>query len=134
MNGSKRTLSVVQHEFASMVACGVSMPLEVAVADQPTKAMTLREAVEIDRRLTYTNGELSCSDDTGLSDLEYEVRDRARAIVDAAVEAHEARLALEAFPGDPADTGFDWHTEPLWEASKNADDKLRALERGEETP
>lgn len=61
------------------------------MADQPNQAMTLREAVEIDRRLTYTAGELSCSDDTGLSDLEYELRDRARAIVDAAVEAHEAR-------------------------------------------
>ncbi len=101
------------------------------MADQP-KAMTLREAVEIVDvgRFDYCHPRGPDWD----SDESRGARwDRARAIVDAAVQAHEARLALEAFPGDPADTGFDWHTEPLWEASKNADDKLRALERGEET-
>lgn len=93
------------------------------MADQP-KAMTLREAVRIDR---LAKGEWKSKMPFTLDQWL-----RARAIVDAAVQAHEARLALEAFPGDPADTGFDWHTEPLWEASKNADDKLRALERGED--
>lgn len=56
----------------------------------------------------------------------------AMKIMDALVASHNARRALESLPFDPADTGFDWHTEPLWEASKNADDKLRTLEAGED--
>jgi hypothetical protein len=91
------------------------------VADQP-KAMTLREAVEIERRGPPNLGDYGGSPDSFLifsadADRWY----RARAIVDAAVEAHEKRI-------DFAERHIIGAARPCGDAFR----KLRAIERGEE--
>jgi hypothetical protein len=105
------------------------------VADQPTKAMTLREAVEIVAlgRLKY--GEKVYWDapkyTTPSGRKEAEARgfadwDRARAIVDAAVlfvEANERECSNECRSDDFM----------LGQDEERARKKLRALERGEDT-
>ena len=85
--------------------------------------MTLREAVEIDRK---------CSEDSGMGvRIGRENMDewhRARAIVDAAVEAHEARTAYEFGEiSDPRDAFALQHNRDA------TFKKLRALERGLES-
>jgi len=90
------------------------------VADQPTKAMTLREAVEI-----VAQGDFNyCTD--GNTDIWSPIKARryrsARAIVNAAVEAHEADCENDDNPGD-----YDTLMKAI-----NAGKKLRALERGED--
>lgn len=86
--------------------------------------MTLREAVEAIRHDCPDCGHRNVDD-----------RDRARAIVDAAVEAHEAREAhqevSERFWSDGLEPSRD-EMHDCWDKMMRADDKLRALERGEE--
>ena len=87
--------------------------------------MTLREAVEIVEcgRFDYSHPR---GPDYDPSDARAAVWDRARAIVDAAVEAHEKRCAwVDTFPDECAEAL------KLRSESKSAYDKLRALERGE---
>lgn|GEM_PF-4430183 len=107
------------------------------MADRP-KAMSLREAVEIVAlgRLKY--GEKVYWDapkyTTPRGRKEAEARgfvdwDRARAIVDAAVEAHEARIKCgEVQDAEPFD-GEAFRVS--WERLCDLDDKLRALELGQ---
>lgn len=91
------------------------------MADQPNQAMTLREAVKIDRA---ARGQWSSKMPFTLDQWL-----RARAIVDAAVEAHEALCAvLES----GAERGDDGPEKRLLDAHFAANDKLRALERGED--
>ena len=84
--------------------------------------MTLREAVEIVEcgRFDYCHPR---GPDYDPSDARAAVWDRARAIVDAAVEAHEATVALES---DSEDINFSLKRGRSYV-------KLRALERGQES-
>lgn len=95
--------------------------------------MTLREAVEIERiRPPSTPRWTDFDDEPGI--VSNYKRDtityaRARAIVDAAVEAHEARIKCgEVQDAEPFD-GEAFRVS--WERLCDLDDKLRALERGE---
>lgn len=80
--------------------------------------MTFREAVEIVRHGFdgYVLVELRTNENASQDDLVAKW-DRARLIVEAAVEAHELRVSNSGFPYD--------------EATVAAYYKLRALERGE---
>ena len=88
------------------------------MAEIPKHPMSLREAVEIDRALAATP-DCNCTPE-GLA-----LKRRARAIVEAAVEAHEAKCAR-------LDKGHA-HNEPAMDARVGrAFQQLRALERGED--
>lgn len=84
------------------------------MADQPNQAMTLREAVAHERR---------CPNEMDFHPTD--CCDRARAIVDAAVEFIEAQAKVND------SHSYDYGDEPLhsdtWE-------RLRDLERGEDAP
>ena len=82
--------------------------------------MTLREALGIVLK--------SCGEFTNFPDSKEDI-ERANAIVDAAVEAHEERIKCqEVQDAEPFD-GEAFRVS--WERLCDLDDKLRALERGE---
>lgn len=89
------------------------------MADQPTKAMTLREAVEHIQMCPNGYGQDGCG----------VCCDRARAIVDAAVLFVEAEAEVDAAQNAEP---FDGQRMSLaWNNSCDTWRKLRALERGE---
>lgn len=83
------------------------------MADQPNQAMTLREAVNF---VAYGIDSYATRENL----LKW---DRARAIVDAAVEAHEAHCAYTDSGEFYGETGKQFY---------DRFNKLRALERGED--
>lgn len=114
------------------------------MADQP-KAMTLREAVEIVRlglesyiAATWSARDAFAPGWMNVSRTQWRKRcskeyDRARAIVDAAVEAHEAHgKFLDAVEEYERGEQSNSELAPLMERADAETDKLRALERGED--